>query len=393
MCAIEDIDQFIGKIQSCRELKIPRYANFYTHHVFVGKVYEDEYKNKTGCDLYHYSSVSSSFGPPGQMTKVHFDFHKYRVDCNSPIRKIFDLKKNNGDKIYIVKRSDYPKDEKAEYACIQRAEKRLGENRYSACCNNCESTVNWIFSGDNTSEQVENDIIRKLFSSMVDGASSRGVQHQMSLIPDTILKFCVKVAVFFLEKIGNIIDLTDLIPTLFLFIDNLKCTTAFNFPNELERMLSRDFLKMKIDPKIPEELGKVINPLKIFDEIERNRTTRFLYQKFQSKAQEQHLKSMFRQAKTESVQQLQSSSKSATAYAFKFQIIFEIASLLCKIYEIRTDPCMTDDQKNRSCKRELYSSVCGVAGTVIGEMYIPIVGGYIGGLIGNTIGGAIGGTF
>lgn len=143
MSDIVDIDQFIQKVGCCKELSIPRRRNLYTHHVFVGK------KDEKGCDLYYYSSVSSCLGSPGQITKVHLDYEEYRRNPSSPVREIFNLNERNGDTIYIVERRDYPKDKQTEYECIQRAEKRLGEQRYSAYCNNCERYVNWILSGDN----------------------------------------------------------------------------------------------------------------------------------------------------------------------------------------------------------------------------------------------------
>lgn len=119
MSDIVDIDQFIQKVRCCRELSIPRRGNLYTHHVFVGK------KDEKECDLYHYSSVSSCLGSPGQITKVYLDYEEYRRNPSSPVREIFNLKERNGDTIYIVERRDYPKDKQTEYECIQRAEKRL----------------------------------------------------------------------------------------------------------------------------------------------------------------------------------------------------------------------------------------------------------------------------
>lgn len=89
---------------------------------------------------------------------------------------------------------------------------------------------------------------------------------------------------------------------------------------------------------------------------------------------------------------MQEARKAVTEKASNFQISSEIMSLSYKIYSIKTDTNMTDDQKTRSYKRELGTSVGGIAGKFIGQTCMPIVGGYIGGLIGNMIGGAIGGT-
>lgn len=104
------------------------------------------------------------------------------------------------------------------------------------------------------------------------------------------------------------------------------------------------------------------------------------------------MRSTVRQAKIETVQKVQEARKAVAEKASNFQISSEIMSLSYKIYSIKTDTNMTDDQKTQSYKREIGSSVGGVAGTLLGQASIPIVGGYIGGFIGNMIGGAIGGV-
>lgn len=389
MSVIEDIDQFIQKVRCCRELKIPRHGNLYTHHVFVGK------KDKRGCDLYHYTSVSSCLGSPGQITKVHLDYEEYRSDTYSPIREIFDLKKRNGDKIYIVKRRDYPKNKQSENECIQRAEKRLGEQSYSACCNNCESYVNWIFSGDNTSEQAENDIGKNVLGNIVDGAFSRGAQHQMAQIPITVPVVLGIIGGKCISVIGNRLEkMIDLIPTQTVSLNTLKSMT--HSPNKIKTLLNSNFMKLNvhIDPKMREELGKRIISWDTFDFTKQGPTQHFLLEQIPSLVKKQDAKSLVRQLKIDGVQQLQASSKSAAAGAFKLNIIAETVSLLVKMYQIKTDAHLTNDQKTRSYKRELGSYVGGVLGTLIGEtcIPIPIIGGYLGGVIGNTIGGAIGGA-
>lgn len=387
MSVIEDIDQFIQNVQCCRELKIPRHGNLYTHHVFVGK------KDNRGCDVYHYTSVSSCLGSPGQITKVHLDYEEYRRDTSSPVRKIFNLKKRNGDKIYIVERRDYPKDKRTENECIQRAEKRLGEQSYSACCNNCESYVNWIFSGDNTSEQAENDLKKNVLGNIVDGASSRGVQHQMAQIPITVPMVLGIVGGKCISVIGNTLEkMTDLIPTQTVSINTLKGMT--NFQNNIQTMLNNNFMKFSehVNPKMREELGKGIIFQDTFEFTKKVPTQNFLQGQFPSLVEKQHARSFLNEVKTDSVQRLQASSKSAAARAFKFNIAAEIVFLLVKMYRIKNDTHMTNDQKTRSNKREFGSSVCGVLGRLIGEGCMPIVGGYIGGFIGNMLGGAIGGA-
>lgn len=385
MSVIVNIDQFKQKVRCCRELKIPRYGNLYTHHVFVGK------KNKKGCDLYHYTSVSSCLGSSGQITKVHINFQEYRRNTSSPGREIFDLKGSNGDTIYIVERRDYPKDKQTKYECIQRAEKRLGEQSYSACSNNCQSYVNWIFSGDNTSEQTENDFKKNVLGNMVDGASSRGTQHQMAQVPDTTTKVLGMAAEICVELIGNTLEkMVDQIPVQTVSINSLKSVT--NSANNIKTLLNSDIVKTKVDSKIREELGKMIKPTNVWDVIDHGPKQNALLEQFQYHAQKQCMRSTVRQAKIETVQKVQEARKAVAEKASNFQISSEIMSLSYKIYSIKTDTNMTDDQKTQSYKREIGSSVGGVAGTLLGQASIPIVGGYLGGFIGNMIGGAISGV-
>lgn len=385
MSDIVDIDQFIQKVRCCRELSIPRRGNLYTHHVFVGK------KDEKECDLYHYSSVSSWLGSPGQITKVYLDYEEYRRNPSSPVREIFNLKERNGDTIYIVERRDYPKDKQTEYECIQRAEKRLGEQSYSACCNNCESYVNWIFSGDNTSKQTENDFKKNVLGNMVDGASSRGAQHQMSQVPETATEVLGKAAEICVELIGNTLEkMVDQIPVQTVSINSLKSVT--NSANNIKTLLNSDIVKTKVDSKIREELGKMIKPTNVWDVIDHGQKNNALLEQFQYHAQKQCMRSTVSQAKIETVQKVQEARKAVAEKASNFQISSEIMSLSYKIYSIKTDTNMTDDQKTRSYKRELGTSVGGIAGKFIGQTCMPIVGGYIGGWIGNMIGGAIGGT-
>lgn len=385
MSEIVDIDQFIQKVGCCRELKIPRYGNFYTHHVFVGK------KDDKGCDLYHYSSESSCLGSPGRITKVHLDYEEYRRDTSSPGREIFNLKERNGDTIYLVERRDYPKNKQTEYECIQRAEKRLGEQSYSACCNNCESYVNWIFSGDNTSEQIKNDFKKNVLGNMVDGASSRGAQHQMAQVPDTTKEVLGMAGKKCAEFIGNKFEkMVDQIPVQTVSINSLK--SVANSANNIKTLLNSDIVKTKVDSKIREELGKMIKPRNVWDVIDHGPKQNAMLEQFQYHAQKQCMRSTVRQAKIEAVQNAQALKKSASAVTSNAQFGLEIISLSVKIRSLKNETDTTDDQKLRGCSRECGSSIGGVAGTIIGNTCMPILGGYIGGFIGNMIGGAIGGT-
>lgn len=172
MSYITNITDFKKEIRRCRELKIPRQMfNFsYTHHVFVGEVDDD------GCDLYHSTIAllpAFKLNSPGKITKVRLDYTKYKT-CKE-VRKIFNF--DNGDVVIIVDRDDYPHDEESEEVCIERANLRLGEERYSASENNCESYVNWIFSNDNTSKQIKSSTSKQIVGNAVDGLVSTGILH------------------------------------------------------------------------------------------------------------------------------------------------------------------------------------------------------------------------
>lgn len=67
-------------------------------------------------------------------------------DICQEIFVIFDFDK---DKVCIVERDDYLKDQKVEEKCIRKVELRLGEEMYFVINNNCDSYVNWIFLNDN----------------------------------------------------------------------------------------------------------------------------------------------------------------------------------------------------------------------------------------------------
>lgn len=172
MSAIRSIDQFKLEIRCCRELAILRRKLDYTHHVFVGDV--DDY----GCDLYHYAfSVipAFKFNSPGKITKVRLNYERYRACAD--ILSIFNF--DNGDLVFIVNRDDYPSDKISEKDCIKKANSRLGEEKYSASDNNCQSYVNWIFSNDNTSKQIKSSSSKRVVADAVDGLCSTGLLHPL----------------------------------------------------------------------------------------------------------------------------------------------------------------------------------------------------------------------
>lgn len=198
-----------------------------------------------------------------------------------------------------------------------------------------------------------------------------------------------------ISVIGNRLEkMIDLIPTQTVSLNTFKSMT--HSPNKIKTLLNSNFMKLNvhIDPKMREELGKRIISWDTFDFTKQGPTQHFLLEQIPSLVKKQDAKSLVRQLKIDGVQQLQASSKSAAAGAFKLNIIAETVSLLVKMYQIKTDAHLTNDQITRSYKRELGSSVGGVLGTLIGEtcIPIPIIGGYLGGVIGKTLGGAIGGA-
>lgn len=384
MSVIKDLDQFMQEIKCCRELKIERYSNIYTHHVFVGEI------ENNGCYLYHYDSVSSSLESSGEIKRVYLDYGEYKKGT-SPVKDIFDLKiiedgrdQESGNLIQIVKRGDYPKDEKAEKECIERAKERLGEKNYSARFNNCESYVNWIFAGDNTSAQVETDKTKKVLANMVDGASSRGVQRQVSQVPDTANKAYKACGGKDIDKMESMSEkIVDAIQKPAVSIDSLKRMTQF--PNDFKTILNSDILKLKLSPQMREELCKI--PSNVFDVIKQDPKQKVILEHFQFQT-EKHLRTVAEQAKTGGIKQ---ATNQSLLGAVGLPVVVEMVSLLIKLNKINNSSYMTEEKKSRQRLQECCSSGFGVTGMVIGQCCVPVVGGYCGGIIGNIVGGIIGG--
>lgn len=145
---IKSIQCLRNRLRRCRHLTVYRKLLGYNHHVFVGNV------NQSGCDIYH---CKFALAPclklyfPAQVTKERLEYSSYSQ--NREIQKIFNFE--TGDRVVIVNRKDYPQSLDAENDCIKNAESRVGGRNYSPPYNNCESFVNWVFSGDNTSHEYE----------------------------------------------------------------------------------------------------------------------------------------------------------------------------------------------------------------------------------------------
>lgn len=171
---IKNIAYFKSHLQRCREVTIQRRLG-YKHHVFIGNV------DQSGCDYYHYECSLKPLVrlcPPGFITKSRFDYCSY--EKSKKLQNIFNFE--DGKTVVIVKRDDYPQSLDDEEKCINRAESRLGEMMYSMKFNNCDSYVNWIFTGDNTSNQYEKaPLCKKILANTGDGMTFIGLPFLFAL--------------------------------------------------------------------------------------------------------------------------------------------------------------------------------------------------------------------
>lgn len=159
---IKSVQCLRNRLRRCRHLTVYRELLGYNHHVFVGNV------NQSGCDIYHYKfalapCLKLSF--PAQVTKERLEYSSYSQ--NREIQKIFNFE--TGDRVVIVNRKDYPQSLDDEDKCIKRAESRVGGRNYSPVYNNCESFVNRVISGDNTSHEFESaNILKKILANIIE---------------------------------------------------------------------------------------------------------------------------------------------------------------------------------------------------------------------------------
>lgn len=181
---ITNINQFMEEIRRCRELEIPKPGG-YSHHGFVGEVDDD------GCNFYHYTralTTALKLTSPLKIIKTRLNYDRYRALTES--REIFNF--DNGDVVFIVHRKDYPNDEKSEEVCIKRAKSRLGEEEYSVSDNNCQCYVNWIFSNDNTSEQIKSSTLNQTAGDAIDGVLSTGILHPLMYLASGAIHYSQK---------------------------------------------------------------------------------------------------------------------------------------------------------------------------------------------------------
>lgn len=383
------IDKFKSNIQRCRELRIFRKKYGYYHHMFVGEVSDN------GCDLYHYHCAIIPFlkcKAPGKISKIRLNFEDN--EFSSEILEIFNIDDENKD-FEIVPRTDYPKDRKAEEDCIKRAELRLGEEKYSLTCNNCESYVNWIFANDNSSQQAESCTENILIGNAIDGGIFRGVEH--------IIKHAITGIIQAWEKLKKALEyIRDIIPSLYDLFNKLKeglyifikfFKEIFNNFQITVRGTSVQKIFMKASEllkTVPTDLKQsVIQLIKAVIEAAKN-VGPDNYEKIVNSAK-QIVKKIADEIKKKSDKE---AKEQYSPTALRFAVVFEMASLLKIMLTIYYDNKMTKKQKAQSVSRELLSSIFGVIGSTIGQILVPIpmVGSIVGGVLGNIAGGAFGGS-
>lgn len=83
-----------------------------------------------------------------------------------------------------------------------------------------------------------------------------------------------------------------------------------------------------------------------------------------------------------------------TSSTIFWKCFFHTMILIRQIYIIRKNDVLTPNQKINSIAKELFSTVCGVAGSVLVQAVLPIsiIGSLFYGIIGHAVGGIIGGV-
>lgn len=226
--------------QRCKHFKIYRRKFGYNHHIFVGEA------DVSGCDIYHYSISLLpllKMCPPAQIKKERLEYSSYME--NKDIMKIFNWK--NGDTVVVVDRDDYPESERAENECIAKAELRLGETNYSIAFNNCESYINWIFSGDNTSNEFRSSspltqITLNVLEECIYTGGSNLFLHLCSEILENVNDFVIN------KSVTNTIYFCDTNKNE-LFFTFLKLPTNFHCQQErkiflMDRNISNKLLEL-----------------------------------------------------------------------------------------------------------------------------------------------------
>lgn len=132
------------------------------------------------------------------------------------------------------------------------------------------------------------------------------------------------------------------------------------------------------------DIPKALNPFSV------DKSSTSLKAFYESYAKDHLATQAAKKVKDEGIKQV---SQSLSTAAVCFSAVVEIGSLTRKIQNIKNNEHMTDDQKARCAGKEVWTSLSGVAGSALGQLFIPIpgVGSMIGGAIGNVVGGIVGG--
>lgn len=162
---IRTFADFQLKISSCVEVKVYRRFQDYFHHLFIAEA------NEFSCEIIHYKPSIKEFFKGRALGKICQDLIVYS-EYDKIEEKILDF---GNEDIFIVDRPDYPHTESDKRDAIERARSRIDESEYSFGANNCESFVNWIFTGENRSLQIETSTGKSMVADGFDSVLSCGV--------------------------------------------------------------------------------------------------------------------------------------------------------------------------------------------------------------------------
>ncbi|KAL3853480.1 hypothetical protein ACJMK2_017016 [Sinanodonta woodiana] len=138
------LDDFKRNVRRGSHIAIDRKNGFYTHHMLVTAVANNEI-------------TVIEYGSPIDLPSLaSAAFAKYLGIIQEKNIKIDDLFGPNASSVFLVYCDNYPKTDKGMSLAIERARSRLGEKLYCLTCNNCEHFVTWALTEKPISEQWEN---------------------------------------------------------------------------------------------------------------------------------------------------------------------------------------------------------------------------------------------
>lgn len=444
MPVITSINQLKQEIRPCREIAIQRMAG-YKHHVFVGNV--DEY----GCDLYHYSCTLESaldYTTLGKIKRRTLYFE------NKSFEGILHCNFDNGDKLYLIQRDDYPNDEEAEKNCIKRAQSRVDEDMFLLVYNNCECYVNWIFSNDNSSKQITTSIKNRAVGNAFDGMFSTGLSrlllHLSILEPQDSLDKEEKDQNEYLEISKSWLSLRYEEETFKLpqkeekedkriliqrkeremknkktniIMEVLKSHKETNDSTHMMHNLINQTTHLSNDGKeeaqsifFEEEIEalQAKRPYRKLQEGNNNQSV-LLGVLFLSISMQQYYVNYTPSSKHMIPQNEEVVSKEVALYVENDSLTFSdtatweeliLSTIFCKcllffwilirqVYVVKKNDYFTPNQKKNIIAREVFSNVFGVAGSVLVQMVIPksCIPSLVCAMVGHAVGGIIGGFF